>query len=1025
MAANPQGNQSSAQPQGNITFSPRLLIEKHKSKLIWLIGLVILVFIVSCFWFGWKKVISFILAYLSVAILVISFFIIMILGFLDDEDKKSSKFIAFAFLIWFFDLIPSGIPFMGWLGPSYSGFKFSLLGVVNTNWMSVFASILILGSLGFKAIREMVRSNLFISSMCFLLFWILTFFIQNFAFLNYGVQIKYLGWGFLAVCILFFGIAFYHREKLGTETAEFLTFLFMMLVFSFFYVNDNWKYTTRAIFHVIYILAFGFLYIREKEKDNPSNWHLLIPALLIADFYLYNLFSNSEIGFIQAIPVLVLFVVFYCREKSQTSYSQTAVFFIAILFIVSLLPATTFASESALYEAKPGVDYKEILGSFGDRIRQVIEGRLDFATAGLYRGSVEKNQYESLGVYFANLRAADPRFYTDEPITLWGTVRSKTYQDAVIINFTCYRQQGEDRIRADRIIPSIKFPIFTLDNVDTECTFLPKKDDSQKIRPGMNSMIFSAEYNFGTDAYLKTYFMDRNSFRAYSRENIDPLAALKIQDKSPAPIFTNGPVEIGVKAGPLITVSDGYEVKPSIGITLTNRQEITDKDKNIITRWEGRIKNITELVILVPPGISIPVENCKSAQDPEGLNCPCSMPFVDYGIGKCQTSCKVALETCTQACTDAYKNANDATGSAKKNCVNECTASRDKCNSDCDYLFKPDDSDNNNIQGNYHGYALDVGSEKFIDLNKDIDKHRSFECRLDVTSGVLDNTPITTKYFRVRARYNYVIENTIPITVEEPSVKVLSSQEETFRTAVDSIKLGKSFGFSGFDPNLIVAIAMVESSGKHCCQEGYKGPGQPCYRSDVKDCPHDRIHRSSTSFGIMQIRYDTQSIVDEVNNRAKRVCETDQIIYNFDCNIKVGIDILKEKYDTYKDGCKSTSMWTNWEKEPDPAKKQQIWNKYKTFLDGCANGVTSTGVRYDSYKGTEAAVRAYNGWGRDSRFDVDYVEKVKKAFDKISKDPNDETGIKDLLGSRSGSGMVLDENVNINQQTDINLPSPT
>ena len=132
--------------------------------------------------------------------------------------------------------------------------------------------------------------------------------------------------------------------------------------------------------------------------------------------------------------------------------------------------------------------YRNFLKEFNARVKAIIENRLDVATGGLYRGNVEKNQYESLGVYFGNVRAADPRFYEDDPITIWGTIRSKTYSDAVIINFSCYRTKGNTKIPADKVIPDIHFPIFTLEEADTECTFYPKRDEDEgTAQPGRKS----------------------------------------------------------------------------------------------------------------------------------------------------------------------------------------------------------------------------------------------------------------------------------------------------------------------------------------------------------------------------------------------------------------------------------------------------------------------------------------------------------------------------------------------------------
>jgi len=256
---------------------------------------------------------------------------------------------------------------------------------------------------------------------------------------------------------------------------------------------------------------------------------------------------------------------------------------------------------------------------------------------------------------------------------------------------------------------------------------------------------------------------------------------LESKTKKPISIYTNGPVEIGIQAGPLVTVSEGYTIKPFIGISLLNREEITDKDKNIITRWEGKIKNIEELILLTPPGIEIRgLENCEfSNTDERRLNCPCNVPFKEYTSEECKSTCDGILhDPCIQVCKDVY-DTSDLTGDAKdrvdkekENCKTECETTTTKCKTECEDLFKPTGEDN--LQGDYHAYALDVDHSDFKDLNKDIDRARSFRCRFEPSPEVLDNTPITTRYFRVRAKYNYLLENRVQVPVEKSELPYVS-----------------------------------------------------------------------------------------------------------------------------------------------------------------------------------------------------------------------------------------------------------
>ena len=952
-----------------------------------LIGVPYIVYKLGYLTFLWS-----ILAYVGLQIL---FIFIIYKGFSDSD--RSSKFIAIAFLIWLVDMIPQlpQVPFLSsisrFLGPPYAGFEFDFQSMLHINWVAILTSAVFLIILTIGMFSDTVRKKWFV--IPFYLAILLAINKVLLPYLNLGFRLPtYANYVALGLIVVTLALAYFFRDRIQTQDPlDFPTFLFMALVISFFSVNNGWIWNFRALAHVIFVMFFGLFYIRKNEPENPSSWHLWIPLLLIADFYLYNflwIFSGKLEG-LQFVPILVLATVLYCMDKSESNYATTSFIFIIIIVIVAIIPTYAVNADTIPFTAKRGASFSDFATQFSNKIKDIVESRLDVATAGLYRGNVEKNRYESLGVYFKNIRAADPRFYTNEPITVWGTIRSKTYQDAVIINFSCYRWKDGRKVRADRIIPDIIFPIFTLEEVDTECTFVPSKLSGNKISSGTNTVTFSAEYNFGTDAYLKAYFIDRDRFRAYARENLNPLDVLGIKDKTPVSVSTNGPVEIGMGTGPLVTVSEGYSIKPTIGISLLNRQEIFDKDKNVISKWDGKIKNITELVLLVPPGIQLkrgdgdPLDEngCSSEDFDKGL-CPCNMPFKPYTLFNCQDTCMEQVnDPCEQACRASNPSSPDS-------CIKECGEVSKKCDDECFNIFKSDEN-----TGDYKAYALDVGSIQFKDLNKDIDKHRTFQCRYEPSKGVLGTEPIATRYFRVRARYNYLLENSVSINVEIPPDESKTTVPSSLFSIAADIQPGNNLYFTDLTPEIINAIASVESRFRHCCEDATRTKAWNCVESGEKDCTQEKIINSDTSIGIMQVKYDTAKAKAEVDQLVGQYCEG-KTIYNYDCNVKVGVAILKNKYDKFKDGCKATSEFQSGDTKT-----------YKTLINGCKEGVSSTGIRYDSYQGIDAAIRGYNGWGRDYRFDVDYVEKVKRAAQTIQgKDIIDPS----TLGSitRNGKGMI-------------------
>ncbi|MBS3105612.1 hypothetical protein J4234_05110 [Candidatus Woesearchaeota archaeon] len=929
-----------------INRATEITINTAKSKTFWAWFLLGLILFISAYY---KNIYGFRTFVLGVGITIVGLLAIIIIvifigwglvtGFTKNEISRF--FIAGVLAIWLLDMAPAWL-IPGW--PPYRGFELPPLGLLSLSLLPVLTSsftfALFYINMVFKIIEKEYRAFI----LAFGIIIISNYFIPKIfpSYLNISFSIP-LGQYGMILLFLFLGwlVWKFDRNYKEGEVAGLFSSLYAMFVFSFFWLNNGWQGNIRAWLHAIYIIFFGFVYIKQKERTQPYLTYLYMPSLLIIDFFGYGFLWNSEYLFLKFIPPLTLFVIPYCYVKEsneidgkkKATYPVMAFILLVTFFLIMTVNVAGLETNTIPYIAKQGTTFTEFYSSFTANLKGFIEGRLDIATAGLYRGNVEKNRYESLGVYFGNIRASDPRFYTDEPITVWGTIRSKTYKDAVIVSFNCSRWKDSKRIYADKIIPEIKFPIFTLEEVDTQCTFLPK--DENKIPAGANIVTLSAEYNFGTDSYLKTYFMDRERFRASSREGIDPLTQFGIKDKTPAAVFTNGPVEIGLGVGPLVTVSEGYAIKPIIGITLTNRKEIQDKDKKIITRWEGKIKNITELILLTPYGITLGTsDKLEKCEDPktelEKLECPCSMPFKKYELTDCFGSCtNNVVVPCTVACSNV-----GGSDENKNNCIKECQTVFDKCNQECAFLFQTNEGEGS-TQEKYNAYALDVGSKQFKDLNKDIDKSRSFVCRFEPSSAVLGDSPITTRYFRVRARYNYLLENSVTVNVEQLPVQLVETVPDWITKSAIEFKPGTDIYFPGLSMDLISALTLTESRWRHCCAESGKNHWSDCKASEDTSCGPDKILTSydDTSVGVMQ--------VNKIHEGLSTICTKGQTIYNKECNIKVGLKLLNEKYQKSKGGISSSSL------EPF-CPKWKYQDRHQKYL---------------SYRDIKATLRAYNGWG--------------------------------------------------------------
>ena len=306
------------------------------------------------------------------------------------------------------------------------------------------------------------------------------------------------------------------------------------------------------------------------------------------------------------------------------------------------------------------------------------------------------------------------------------------------------------------IEPKRPFTVFTLEEKDVECTFNPDLKNP-KFQPGANPITISAQYNFVTSAYQEVRFIDRGRYQAMIKENLDPLQEFGITDKNPKTIYTNGPVDIKEIIQNPVTVDLSSSVLPNLGIKLENRDKITDKQGRTVGQWQGKILNIDELAIVVPKGIKIAGAGCTPA------------PFIDFKKEDCLNSCR---KTCTDTCEEYDK---DKQKDVKDKCLANCldTSAQSvvtrKCNDECDILFKDEEG-----LTEYSGYQLDtkfiknLPEERRKSVYEDIGRFTQFGCRLVLNNDILEEgSSITRKYIRVRAKYNYLLESTYSVPIEQ------------------------------------------------------------------------------------------------------------------------------------------------------------------------------------------------------------------------------------------------------------------
>ena len=385
-----------------------------------------------------------------------------------------------------------------------------------------------------------------------------------------------------------------------------------------------------------------------------------------------------------------------------------------------------FFEESEIMES-PIDKMKEGARNWWDQITGEFQRRMDYAIT----GKVEENQFEPLGVRLEDVKAAEEKFWYSkdaaDPVVVYGTVTARTLDDPIDIQVGCYlKYKGDpDYTYEIDVKPKDPFSIFTSEDSDFVCSFQPCDLDEEDciLKEGSNIVTTFADFNFETLAYLKTYFMDNERLRAMRREGIeDVLGEFKIKDKNPIAVYTFGPVEIGMETTTaLIGVREDYGDNyptPTLSISVQNRKG-----------WQGEITSLNELVLFIPKNIILE----------EGPRCE----FIKYEESDCSNSCDENAKKCEGGFCDEKK----------KECQEICASLFQECNA----------------------YNLTITE---LREGEQLDEVEFFRCNFD-PSGVLEKTPITTKYFRVKARYDYRIEEPVTVEIERlPEIEEEDNSED-------------------------------------------------------------------------------------------------------------------------------------------------------------------------------------------------------------------------------------------------------
>jgi hypothetical protein len=208
------------------------------------------------------------------------------------------------------------------------------------------------------------------------------------------------------------------------------------------------------------------------------------------------------------------------------------------------------------------------------------------------------------------------------------------------------------------------------------------------------------------------------------------------------------------------------------------------------------------------------------------------------------------------------------------------------------------------------------------------------------------------------------LENNVQVNIEAAPYKPTAQFQEPIYTLAQQFE----------NKNLLTAVASVESGFKHCCRVAGMTSFRNCDPTSEDKCPEDRTLSSGSSVGLMQINKINAGL-------ASTACTQGQNIYDKECNIKVGMKILLDAYQRWG----ATGI------------RPELVDRY------CKDPMIA--AKYKMYRSWDAALRAYNGLGCGEGADVDYVERVNKAMEKVSDGKIVSEDISAFYGARAGAGM--------------------
>jgi hypothetical protein len=270
---------------------------------------------------------------------------------------------------------------------------------------------------------------------------------------------------------------------------------------------------------------------------------------------------------------------------------------LANVFVGDRVNTFTAIKETGKIVQETTNNWKEKFGLMWAPLYKSINQTWSMTQPDYYTAEVDENAKRDLGVTINKIKATSEKFLEGEDVSAFITVEAQSIDSDIELIFSCIADKGKKdaEIKDSPLISIYPERITLFDNgiEDVDCTV--KKGTLKK---GTHTITMGATFDFSTQAYIKSYFVDYEKYKNFAREDMDFLKANGIEDTEPVAIYTKGPLEVGIGVrDPLVKIDraslDQFEKVLNFGVSLKND-------------WaSGEIVMINDVTLVFPAGFKL------------------------------------------------------------------------------------------------------------------------------------------------------------------------------------------------------------------------------------------------------------------------------------------------------------------------------------------------------------------------------------------------------------------------------------